>query len=172
MSTTTTTTTDQLAQLVRRRRRLLEQVLLLCGRQGQFVESGETTELLKVLGEKQRLIDQLRETERLLDPFRHQDPDARDWPSAEARAVCAADAQRCTDLLAAVRELEARHGDRMAERRDVIADQLRAIHRGHQVATAYGPHAPQVTPARPKSVAPNLAAAESPPSGGLDVSAG
>lgn len=158
--------TETLAQLVARRRGLLERLLVACGKQGELVTAGDTTGLLKLLGAKQTLIDGLRETERLLDPFRHEDPANRQWPTPEARAACAADADRCTQLLAAVRQLEEKHGKQMAERRDVIADQLQTIHRGHQVATAYQPHAVPAA-ARPRPVAPPIAASS--PTDGLDI---
>ncbi|TWT43174.1 flagellar export chaperone FlgN [Botrimarina hoheduenensis] len=159
--------TETLADLVLRRRQLLERLLLLCGKQGELVEAGATGPLLTLLGAKQKLIDELTDTERLLNPFREEDPAARQWASAEARAACADNAQRCTDLLAAIRELEARHGKRMAERRDVIADQLQAIHRGHQVATAYGPHTSAV-PGRPRNITPHVGP-EVPSASNLDM---
>ncbi|MEO1498029.1 MAG: flagellar export chaperone FlgN [Planctomycetota bacterium] len=154
--------THTLAELVARRRYLLERLLVACGKQGELVGAGDTTELLKLLGAKQTLIDGLRETEQLLDPFRGEDPATRHWASQQARATCAADAEQCSRLLAAVRQLEEKHGRQMAERRDVIADQLQTIHRGHQVATAYQPHAvpgagvakPAIAPTTP--VATNL----------------
>lgn len=164
--------TETLAQLVARRRRLLERLLVACGKQGELIDAGDTTSLLKLLGAKQSLIDGLRETEQLLDPYRHEDPATRNWPSESAREACASDADRCTQLLAAVRQLEEKHSKQMTDRRDVIADQLQTIHRGHQVATAYQPHS--IPTARRnaterKPTTPPPATPQPPQAGELDI---
>lgn len=145
--------TEGLARLVAQKRRLLEQLLQTGQRQGELIEAGDITTLLRVLTAKQQLIAALRAVERGLDEFRHEDPEQRVWSSTAHRAACAADTTACRDLLAAVIELEKRHEQTIEQRRDGLADQLRRVQGAHDAAAAYQPHRrPSTGPTTAESV--------------------
>lgn len=154
--TNTPTTTEQLANHLRGKRQVLEQLHQVGLRQGELIESGDVGSLLKLLAAKQRLLAALQAVEKRIVPYRDQDPEARAWPSADARAACAADAEACRQLLAGVVEMERSHERAMTERRDRVAQRLKRAHTAHGASGAYKTHcAPQggATP-RPAPAAP------------------
>lgn len=132
--------TDRLAELVAQKRQVLVQLRQVGVRQGELVDAGDVSTLLKLLGAKQTLLNGLRAIEASLAPFHEQDPDARAWPTPESRAACAADAQQCSRLLEEVMRMEREQERRMSDQRDRIARQLRAAHAAGEAAGAYGRH--------------------------------
>ena len=158
--------TEDLARFVAQKRRLLEQLLQIGTRQGELIESGDITTLLRLLTAKQQLIAALRAVERGLDDFRHDDPERRVWTGPERRAECAADAEACKRLLAAVIELEKTQEQQIEKRRDGLSDQLRRVQGAHEAATAYQPHR---KPQR-EVPSPGLPPAGEAPLGALDLS--
>lgn len=133
--------TNLLADLVAKRRKCLVQLRDLGVRQSQMIAGGEMAELLRLVAAKQQLIVALQAIEQQLAPFHEQDPDRRQWNSAEARACCAADAEACRLLIQEVMAME-RAGERqMIERRDAVAMQLRTVVSGGKVRDAYQAHA-------------------------------
>ena len=160
-------TTDRLAELVGQKRQVLAQLRQVAVRQGELVEAGDAATLLKLLAAKQNLLGGLQKVERALAPFHGQDPDARAWPNATARAACAADAAECSRLLEQVMQLEREHERRMTARRDHVAQQLRVAHAAHQAAGAYGQQATR------RPTAPSPAVLEThPATSGLDLTSG
>ena len=146
--------TETLAQLLRQKRAVLEQLAAVAVRQAALIESGDMTELIKLLSAKQKLINALQTAEKLLSPYRGEDPEQRVWKSPEARAACAADSQTCSRLLAQVLEMERNQEQQMMGRRDAVAMQLRQAQSAHQVASAYQPHR---TPPKPNIASANVA---------------
>jgi len=132
-----TPSTTQLADLIRRKHDVLVQLCDVGRRQMGIVERGETTALLELLAAKQTMISLLQQVERELAPFHAEDPDARAWPSAEARERCAQEAARCNQLLAEIVELERDSADRLAIRRNDVAAQLRQVYAAGQARNAY-----------------------------------
>lgn len=132
--------TESLANLVHQKRRLLEQLVLLGRRQAELIDGGDATALLQLLGGKQQLITGLQVIERGLDAFRNDDPDARQWASADLREACKADADACNVLLAEVIATEQAHEQLMSQRRDALAKQLQQAQSAHAASTAYKPH--------------------------------
>lgn len=131
------TSTQQLAELIREKRRVLTQLHQVSARQGELVAAGDVGALLKLLAAKQRLLSGLQTIEKALEPFRGEDPERRNWPHPQQRADCAADAEECRRLLAAVIEMEQQHERQMTERRDQLAHQLQRVHVAHGAAGAY-----------------------------------
>lgn len=156
--------TEQLAERIRGKRRVLEQLHQVGQRQGELVASGDVETLLKLLAAKQRLLAGLQQVERDLEPFRDEDPEARKWQSPEHRAACAADAQACRTLLAAVMEMEKQHESAMVVRRDSVAKQLKQAHAAHDASGAYQSHRrPNASPGAP------LATPSGQPAAGIDL---
>lgn len=159
--------TQRLAELIGQKRQVLAQLQQVAVRQGELVEVGDSTTLLRLLAAKQNLLGGLQKVERALTPFHEQDPESRVWPSPEARAACAAEAGECSRLLEEVVALEKQHEQRMTEQRDHVAQQLRVAHAAHQAAGAYGQQARRVagpaTLAEPENAAPPV---------GIDLTSG
>ncbi|RIK80974.1 MAG: hypothetical protein DCC67_08670 [Planctomycetota bacterium] len=131
------TSSQALADLMRKRRRCLEQLRALGLRQAESIEAGDLSGLLGVIAAKQQLIVALQAVEKQLAPFHQQQPEARDWPSAAARAQCAADAEACRQLIEEVMAMETEGQRQIAERRDAVAGQLRTAAAASRVREAY-----------------------------------
>lgn len=129
--------TQLLADLVAKRRKCLVQLRDLGLRQAQMIASGEMAELLRLVAAKQQLIVALQAIEQQLAPFHAEDPNARRWESADARARCADDAEVCRTLIQEVMAMEQAGERQMTERRDAVANQLRVAAAGSRVRDAY-----------------------------------
>lgn len=132
--------TENLARQIRRKRELLVQMLTVGLRQRELINEGNITDLLRLLSAKQQLIDALVATERELDAYRLDDPAQRSWASPEARAACASDANDCQRLYDQIVSLEKEQETQLGERRDGIAEQLRAVQSAQMVRQSYEPH--------------------------------
>lgn len=132
--------TERLAELIARKHQVLVQLHELGRRQGELIETGDTTLLLRLLSVKQTLIGALQESETALGPYRDENPDDRVWASAEHRERCAAQAAACNELLREIVSMEQHGADSISERRDQIANQLQEVHHAAQVRGAYESH--------------------------------
>jgi len=141
--------TDNLADLIDKRHRCLLQLHELGLKQTKLIGTGEMGPLLRLIAVKNQLIGALQTIERELDPYHAQDPEQRDWPTAEARAKCATQAGACGQLLEEVMQLERENEICMTERRDQVATQLQAAqaagaargaYQAHQISAPQGPH--------------------------------
>jgi len=133
--------TQLLADLMAKRRKCLTQLRDLGLRQSQAIGAGEISDLLKLVAAKQQLIGALQALEKQLTPFHDDDPDNRPWPTAEARAACASDAEACRQLIRQVITMEHESERQMTARRDEAASQLRLVAAGGRVREAYQAHA-------------------------------
>ncbi len=137
MTSTTALETDLLAQLIGRKRDYLVQLRDLGPRQLALVREENMTALLSVLSVKQRLLWELQKLERQLDPFRGQDPDARRWPTPEARQQTARQLAECEALLAEIVQQDKQSEEELIRRRQRTAIQLRSVHAAHRARGAY-----------------------------------
>ncbi len=133
----TDTSTEQLARLVALKRDLLEQFRQLSRKQWDWITSDQTDRILSVLAAKEQLLRRLQELERQLDPFRHEDPEQRQWRSPEARWQCQQLAAQCAALLDEILLWEQRGTQEMARRRDQAAAELQQWHKHAEAAQAY-----------------------------------
>ncbi len=141
--------TTELANLIDKRYRCLHQLRDLGRKQAELIDAGEMSTLLRLISTKNQLIAALQAIEQALAPFHEQDPEKREWHSAETRASCSKLATDCQCLLQEVMELEQQNELNMIERRDKLADQLQAAkaastargaYQAHQVSPQQGPH--------------------------------
>jgi hypothetical protein len=132
-----TQATEQLARLIQKKHQALVQLREVGLRQAELVASGDTSALLKLLGVKQQLIVAVQQIERELSPRYDENPEERDWPSAGDRARCAQQAAECNALLREIVSLERSSADKMAVRRDEVAQQLHQVHVAAHVRSAY-----------------------------------
>jgi hypothetical protein len=132
-----TQSTTKLVECMVRKHDCLTQLLALGARQRELIETGEMTQLLNVLAEKQRSIASLQECEQALDPFRGDDPDRRVWAGEAERLHCAGLASRCERMFAEVLACEKHCEEALRRRRDETAEQLSAVHTGGTVHSAY-----------------------------------
>lgn len=131
------TPTDQLAALVGHKLRLLERLLELSHRQQSLLGEEDLDGLLSLLSAKQRLIDALQKIERALDPFRQQAPEERQWRSAEERAACRQQAERCQVLTAKLLEDERRTTEEMEQRKKRTEGLLQGFDSAAKAQSAY-----------------------------------
>jgi hypothetical protein len=130
-------TTTRLADLIAKRRRCLEQLSELGRRQAQLIALGNMADLMKLLAAKQQLIVALQALEHELAPYHNDDPESRQWTTPEARERCAADADRCRQLIQEVMALEQDGERQLTVRRDETAVQLRMATAAGRVREAY-----------------------------------
>lgn len=135
-----TRSTNLLADLVHRKHAVLVELRDVGRRQRDVVDRGETTALLELLAAKQSMIALLQQVERDLAPFHDDDPDERVWLSSEERQRCAQEAADCSQLLAEIVDLERASAERLTERRNDVAAQLRQVHTAGQARSAYEAH--------------------------------
>ena len=129
--------TNVLADLVQRKLTILTLLARLGNQQLALIDGGDMTLLLKLLAAKQTLLSQLQELERRLDVFRDDDPEARIWASADARAECQRQATECNLRLNEVVELEKQAERQMILRRDSAAARLQGVHSAAEARLAY-----------------------------------
>ena len=142
--------TTALAELISKRHACLAQLRAIGLKQAELIATSETGALLRLLTGKQQLIAALQSLEHQLQPFGDQEPDARQWPSLEARQACAAQAAECRQLLEEVMRLEQENEKQMTLRRNDVAAQLQ---NATAASRARGAYRNQQTPA-PSGTAP------------------
>jgi flagellar biosynthesis/type III secretory pathway chaperone len=129
--------TERLAQLISTKRAILTQLREIGQRQTDLAASGDIGSLLSLLGAKQSLIATLQELETALRPHYAEDPEKRSWRSAQERVACAQHASECNALLEDILRLEKLAAEKMAVRRNEVAEQLQQVHAASQVRNAY-----------------------------------
>jgi hypothetical protein len=106
-------------------------------KQSELISIGEMTSLLRLLSAKNQVIVAIQAIEQELNPYHAQNPEQRDWQSAQARADCAELAEKCRQLLAEVMLLERENEQQMTVRRDEVAGQLQAAQAASNARGAY-----------------------------------
>ena len=129
--------TENLADLIAKRHHCLRQLDELGERQASLIESSDMTTLLKLISAKDQVIAALQAIESQLAPFHDQDPEARDWPSPERRAECAAQAAACQQLLQRIMARERSNEDLLTRKRDLVAQQLQSAQSAGAARGAY-----------------------------------
>jgi len=133
----TTLDTDLLAELIRGRLVCLTKLRDMGRKQIEFVEAGQTTELLDLLAAKQRVFVEFQRIERQLAPFRDQDPDQRRWRTTDQRQECARRLDECDTLLGEIVTQEKQSGRELTRRRDDLAARLQGMRLAGQARGAY-----------------------------------
>jgi hypothetical protein len=129
--------TQRLIELIGAKHQVLLRLRELGRRQADLVASGDTTSLLKLLAVKQQLIASLQDLERELAPYYEENPERRKWRSPAERARCAEQAGECNELLRQIVGTEKSSAEKMATRRNDVAEQLQQVHAAAQVRSAY-----------------------------------
>lgn len=155
--------TTNLADLIDKRHRCLLQLRDLGHKQSELIAAGEMGPLLRLISAKNQLIAALQSIEQALAPYHAQDPEQRNWQTAQARTQCAHQSKACQQLLSEVMTLERQNEQNMIERRDEVANQLqtaqaagaaRGAYQAHQLSTTQGPHHSKNSPIAPLANAP------------------
>ena len=135
---------DELAKLISVKYDILQQLRELSRRQIEIVESTDMDRLLTVLAAKQLLLKDLQNVELQLDPFRPDDPELRQWRTANEREQCRQIAKRCEALLQEIMLMEKRCETVLTTRRDQVAARLDEAHGASEARRAYSePHLPK-----------------------------
>ena len=129
--------TDILMQLVRARHVCLVQLCDLGRRQMDLIDRGNVTGLLDLLAIKQKPLSDIQRLEKALDPYRTQDPEKRQWPSADQRAACAQLVEECNKMLKEIVVQEKRCEETMTRKRDATALELQQLRAAGQAHGAY-----------------------------------
>ncbi len=129
--------TDILIQLVRARHSCLVQLRDLGQRQMELIDQGNVTGLLDLLAIKQKPLSDIQRVEKALDPYRTQDPEKRQWPSADQRAACARLVEECNKILKEIVAHEKRCEETMTRKRDDTALELQRLRAAGQAHGAY-----------------------------------
>ena len=103
----------------------------------ELIDQGNVTGLLDVLSVKQKPLSDIQRIEKALDPYRGQDPEQRQWRSADDRAACARLVRQCEALLREIVVHEKRCEEIMVQKRDATAVRLRQLRSAGQAQGAY-----------------------------------
>lgn len=126
-----------LARLLAEKHECLLHLQALGREQIALVDEGDLSELLGVIGQKQRWLEQLQQTERALDPFRGQTPASRRWRSEDDRQRCAELIASSESLYAEIIAREKESEQRLVRRRDEAAERLSGAHFAAASRSAY-----------------------------------
>lgn len=129
--------TEILTKLVRARHACLVQLRDLARRQMELIDQGNAGALLDLLAIKQKPLHDIQRIEKALDPYRSEDPEKRQWPSAADRAACAQMVAECDAMLKEIVCQEKRCEETMVQRRDATAVQLQRLRAAGQAQGAY-----------------------------------
>ena len=130
-------TTEKLYEVMESKLRLLTELHSLAIQQSDLVSGQELSELMSLLGRKQRLMDTLMEIQVDLVPYASEDPEERIWRSEERRRECQAVKTRCDRLVGELLVMENRAIDNMALQREVVASQLQQVTDASRLSRAY-----------------------------------
>ncbi len=133
-------TTDRLHQICARRLAVLRQLREQTIRQIELVDTGEGEQILTLLAQKQHLLDEIHDLQQQLLPFQSQDPDARQWASAELRNSCRQMVDEGQQILKELVAIESRSIDTLSRQRDSVASELQLHHSASTVRSAYDSH--------------------------------
>ena len=129
--------TKQLAEKIDQKHDLLVQLHQLGRQQGHLIRAEDINNLLVLLSAKQTLLNQLQTVEQQLEPYRHQDPETRQWATPAERQRCADIAQQCEALLSEIVRIERQSEEEMERRRDVAASRLEEAGSAAEARKAY-----------------------------------
>ena len=129
--------TEKLYELMESKLRLLTELHSLAVEQSDLVSGQELSELMALLGRKQRLMDSLTEIQVDLVPYASEDPETRIWRSEECRRECQSVKMRCDRLVSELLVMENRAIDNMALQREVVASQLQQVTDATRLSRAY-----------------------------------
>ena len=132
-----TSDTTRLATLVELKLSLLERLVELGQSQVEFIDAGDYTQLLKLLGVKQRVLGGLNDVESALGPFKDQAPESRPWPTAAERLRCQEQLRRCEELLRMILNQEQASEQQMITQRDEHSRQIEALQFTARAQSAY-----------------------------------
>ncbi len=124
VDTNSTAGTNLLLQYMQQRRDILYALRLLTDSQTQAARSADVNVTLGILSRKESLISELTALLQLLQPFHADDPDQRQWSSAEARAQCRRLAEEGDRLLEETVRIEESTLAEVTSQRDALAAQL------------------------------------------------
>lgn len=132
-----TSDTTRLATLVELKLSLLERLVELGQSQVEFIDAGDYTQLLKLLGVKQRVLGGLSDVESALGPFKEQAPESRPWPTTGDRLRCQEQLRRCEELLRMILNQEQASEQQMVTQRDEHTRQIESLQFTARAQSAY-----------------------------------
>lgn len=127
----------QLAELMSQRWSALRQLLEISDRQLAAIDSGQMTELMRLLSEKQKPLNRLTEIGEQLRAAAGDDPETRHWDSAESRAQCRSQQEECEKLHLELLAIEAECESALKKSRDSIEEDLARVDSARQAANGY-----------------------------------
>jgi len=137
--------TDKFAKLILDKLSLVVEIKQLVDKQKRLIDESKTDDLISLLAVKQQVVRKLQGNDKQLEPFRDQDPEARLWPSPEARAESQNHAQLCEGVFLEVLEIEAYCEKAMSEFSEQTQRQLNGSVSARQATAAYQSFAPKQT---------------------------
>jgi hypothetical protein len=103
----------------------------------ELIDQGNITGLLDLLTVKQKPLSDIQRLEKALDPYRAQDPERRQWSSADDRAACARLVAECDKMLKEIIAQEKSCEETMIQKRDATAVRLQRLRAAGQAHGAY-----------------------------------
>jgi hypothetical protein len=129
--------TKKLQELGSLKLHLLRSARELSIQQFEVMQSDDVATLLTVLSRKSEILDTLRTLQKDLDPYRDQQPEDRQWDSAEERLACRKTFEEIDRLLEELTQMDNRALEQMTQQRDAMASQIAQFATAEAVQNAY-----------------------------------
>lgn len=128
---------DELSELIQQRWTTLRELLEISRRQMGAIGSGQMSELMRVLSDKQRPLNELVEIAEQLRRASDDDPEQRRWPSQAARDRCRERQSECEKMHLELLAIEAECESALTANRQEVQERLAKVDAGWQAASGY-----------------------------------
>jgi len=129
--------TKKLQELGSLKLHLLRSARELSIQQFEVMQSDDVATLLTVLSRKSEILDTLRTLQKDLDPYRNEQPEDRQWDSAEERLSCRKTFEEIDRLLEELTQMDNLALEQMTQQRDAMACQIAQFATAEAVQNAY-----------------------------------
>ncbi|MGI9472230.1 MAG: flagellar export chaperone FlgN [Rubripirellula sp.] len=128
---------DELSELITRRWSTLRELLECSRKQIDAIESGQMSDLMRLLSDKQRPISELVSIAEQLRLATHDDPEQRNWASPEMRQRCRDQQHECETMHLELLAIEAECEATLSANRQEVQERLAKVDAGWQAASGY-----------------------------------
>lgn len=134
---------DELSGLIQQRWEILKRLLEISRKQMLAIESGQMSDLMRILSQKQRPLNDLLTIADQLRVAMDDDPERRHWPCTESRQRCRERQNECEQMHLELLAIEAECESTLSSSRQEVQDRLAKVDAGWQAASGYAerPHA-------------------------------
>lgn len=136
---------DELSGLIQQRWEILHRLLEISRKQMHAIESGQMSDLMRILSEKQRPLNDLFAIADQLRVAMDDDPERRHWSTASSRQRCREQQNECEQMHLELLAIEAECESNLSRNRQQVQERLAKVDAGWQAASGYAESSPSAT---------------------------